>query len=161
MSMELVHHENGRFGVKPLFLGFIPVKVPFLDPIEFSFKSVEGELLSGVYGDGAALESVGRRVDRPRLGEPWLSRRGTYLAIDLGDDFELLTRFDVVERDGFLFVEGKVYGMEPFSWMLSPVNDDYAVWAGIGRNAGDTVAFEQRGGTTYLSFGGYVYRKAN
>lgn len=160
MKMELIPYDHGRFGVKPLLFGFIPVKIPFLETIEFSFQEVEGDMLSAVYGDGVPLEATGIRVEQPRLSETWLSRQGTYQAIDLGDDFAFVSTFELVKRDGFLFLDGQAYDRFPFSMMLSPAGDDYALHSGIGRHSGETFAFEQKEGETLLHYAGYVYRKS-
>jgi CubicO group peptidase (beta-lactamase class C family) len=159
MKMELVPYDNGRFGVKPLLFGFIPIKIPFLDTMEFSFKEVEGNMLSGVYSDGTPLLSVGIRVEQPRLDETWLSRQGIYEAIDLGDDFPIISPWKLVEREGFLFIEGKLYGKLPFSLVLTPANDDYAFWGGLGRGSGETFTFEEKDGEILIHYSGYVYRK--
>jgi hypothetical protein len=127
--------------------------------MEFSFQEMEGDMLSAVYGDGVAFEAIGIRVQQPRLNETWLSRQGTYEAIDLGDDFAFTSQVEVVKRDGFIFIEGQVYGIFPFSMMLTPAGDDYAITSGIGRRAGETLSFEQREGETLLHYAGFVYRK--
>jgi CubicO group peptidase (beta-lactamase class C family) len=159
MKMELLPYDNGRFGVKPLLFGFIPIKIPFLETMEFSFKEVDGDMVSGVYSDGAPLLAIGIRVEPPWLDDTWLSRLGTYEAIDLGDDFPIISPWELVEREGFLFIEGKLYGKLPFSLVLTPANDDYALWGGLGRGSGETFTFEENEGETLIHYSGYVYRK--
>lgn len=157
--MEMIPYDNGRFGLKPLLFGFIPIKVPFLDTLEFSFKRVEGDMLSAVYSDGIPLLAIGMRVDQLRLSQNWLARQGTYEAIDLGDDFPIISPLEVMEKEGFLLIDGKLCGILPFSLMLTPAGDGFAFWGGLGRGSGETFAFEEKDGETFIHYAGCTYRK--
>jgi hypothetical protein len=66
---------------------------------------------------------------------------------------------ELIIEDGFALLKSKLYGSLPYSFVLMPVNDDYALWGGIGRRTGDTFIFEEKDGDTRIKYSGYVYCK--
>jgi hypothetical protein len=162
MKMKLLPNAEGRYRLQPMLLGFIPISVPFLEPMEISFVEVDGDLLSGIYQHGAALPESGLRVEKPNLSEIWLDREGTYDLINADDgEFPVIAPWEFSVNDGFPTISGKLYGESPFAMVIMPQDDELTLWAGLGRRAGDTIRFEETGEGTEIHYQGYVYRKSN
>jgi CubicO group peptidase (beta-lactamase class C family) len=163
MKMKFIPYDNGRFGLKPLLLGFIPVKIGFLEGIEIGFNQIEGDMISPVYDWGSALPEIGLRVEKPQITELWQARQGTYEVINAEDDFPILSPWDLELREGFLFLAGNIFGSKNmrFSIPILPVDESYALTGSgsIGRRSGETIFFEEKTGETYFRYSGYVYRK--
>lgn len=155
----MLPYDNSRFGLKLLLFKFIPVKLKFLESMEFGFTGIEGDMLSPVYMDGAPMMSWGIRVEKPLINDLWLERQGEYEVENADDDFPIVSHWELIIEDGFLLLNTKLYGSLPFSLVLMPVNDDYALWGGIGRRTGDTFIFEEKDGDTRIKYSGYIYRK--
>ena len=164
MKMKFVPYNNGRFGLKPLLLGFIPVKIGFLEGIEIGFNEIEGDMISPAYDWGSALPEIGLRVEKPQIIELWQARQGTYEVINAEDDFPILSPWDLELREGFLFLAGKLFGSKNmrFAIPILPVDKDTALTGSgsIGRRSGETIFFEEKEGDTYFKYSGYLYRKA-
>ena len=155
----MLPYDNSRFGLKLLLFKFIPVKLKFLESMEFGFTGIEGDMLSPVYMDGAPMMSWGIRVEKPLINDLWLERQGEYEVENADDDCPIVSHWELIIEDGFLLLNTKLYGSLPFSLVLMPVNDDYALWGGIGRRTGDTFIFEEKDGDTRIKYSGYIYRK--
>ena len=163
MKMKFIPYDNGRFGLKPLLLGFIPVKIGFFEGIEISFNQIEGDMISPVYDWGSALPEIGLRVEKPQITELWQARQGTYEVINAEDDFPILSPWDLELRESFLFLAGNIFGSKNMrlSIPILPVDESYALTGSgsIGRRSGETIFFEEKTGETYFRYSGYVYRK--
>ncbi len=161
MKMQLIPNAKGRYRLQPMLMGVIPITVPFLEPMEISFAEVEGDSLSGVYQDGAALPEFGIRIEKPVIGDQWYERQGTYELTNADEgEFPIIAPWEFSIKDGFPTISGKLYGSFPFSMVIIPQDDNLTLWAGIGRRAGDSIRFEERGEDTFIHYQGFVYRKA-
>ena len=162
MRMKLVPNERGRYRLKAMLLGFVPISVPFLESMEISFAEVDGDMLSGVYQNGAAIPEIGIRIERPALGDLWYGRQGTYELVNAdAGEFPVIAPWEFSIEDGFPTISGKLYGDMPFSMVVKPVDDNLTLWAGIGRRSGDTIRFERMGDDTIIRYQGYIYKKSN
>lgn len=160
LGMKMIALDNGRYRLKPMLFGFLPIRIAFLEPMEISFEEVEGEMLSGVYDNGMALPEIGIRIERPTLSQLWFDRQGTYDVVNAAEgEFLIIDPWEFTIEDGLPTVRGELYGSYPFSLVLMPQDDEVALWAGIGRRSGDTFRFEERDGTTFIHYQGLIYRK--
>jgi CubicO group peptidase (beta-lactamase class C family) len=163
MKLRYVFYDNGRFGLKPLLLGFIPIRIGFLEPFEIGFNEIEGDMISPVYSWGSPLEEIGIRIEKPKLTEVWQARQGTYEVSNLDDDFPVLSPWELEIQDGIPFLVGNLFGSKNmrFGIPIMPVNDTLALTGSgsIGRRSGETVIFGEKAGETYFTYAGYRYRK--
>ena len=163
MKMRYVPYENGRFGLQPLLLGFIPIRIGFLEPFEIGFREIEGDMISPVYRWGSPIEEIGIRIEKPKLTEVWQARQGTYEVSNFDDDFPVLSPWELVIQDGIPFLIGNLFGSRNmrFGIPIMPVDDSLALTGSgsIGRRSAETVIFEEKAGETYFTYAGYVYQK--
>ena len=120
-------------------------------------------MISPVYNGGSPLEEIGLRIEAPQLTEPWQDRQGTYEAINVDDDFPVLSPWVLEINDGFPFLTGDLFGSKNmrFSILILPVDETVALSGSgsIGRRSGETIIFEEESGETYFRYSGYVYKK--
>ena len=162
MKMKLILNAEGRYRLQPILLGFLPITVPFLEPIEISFVEIEDDMLSGVYQHGSALPEVGIRIEKPVLGQEWYERQGTYEVINADEgEFPIIAPWEFAIEDGLPTISGELYDSFPFSFVVMPQDDKLTLWAGIGRRAGDSIRFEEQGEDTFIHYQGYVYKKTD
>jgi hypothetical protein len=163
MKMRYLPYDNGRFGLQPLLLGFIPIRIGFLEPFEIGFSDIEGDMISPVYSWGSPIEEIGIRIEKPKLNEVWEERQGSYEVSNLDDDFPVLSPWELVIQDGIPFLVGNLFGSRNmrFGIPIMPVDDSLALTSSgsIGRRSGETIFFEEKAGETYFTYAGYVYRK--
>jgi hypothetical protein len=164
MKMRILPNENGRFGLKPLLLGFIPLNIDFFQGIEIGFHDIEGDMVSPVYNWGSPLEEIGLRIEPPQLSELWQTRQGTYEVVNADDDYPVLSPWTLEIDQGFPFLTGNLFGSKnmSFSILIIPVHDTLALTGSgsIGRRSGETMIFEEKSGESYFRYSGYIYKKA-
>jgi hypothetical protein len=163
MKMRYVPYNNGRFGLQPLLLGFIPIRIGFLEPFEIGFSEVEGDMISPVYSWGSPLEEIGIRIEKPKLTEVWQARQGMYEVSNLDDDFPVLSPWELEIQDGIPFLIGNLFGSRNmrFGIPIMPVDDTLALTGSgsIGRRSGETIIFGEKAGEPHFTYAGYIYRK--
>lgn len=129
--------------------GFLAPATAFGDlPLKRADIAGHALLVMGLPGERQIL---GEKLAAPNVPAAWLARLGKYRVIN-PDTPESKTPLSLSYRNGFLFLKS---GALP-ERMLAPVNDQEAVFAGLGRGLGETVAAEERDGRTYLRYSGYV-----
>jgi len=163
MKMRYLLYDNGRFGLQPLLLGFLPIQIGFLEQYEIGFRDIEGDMISPVYSWGSPLAEIGIRIEKPKLTELWQARQGTYEVSNLDDDFPVLSPWELVIQDGIPFLVGNLFGSRNMSFgiPIMPVDDTLALTGSgsIGRRSGETIIFGEKAGETYFMYAGYIYRK--
>jgi len=168
---KLVPHENGRFSLRYMLFGVIPLNPNVLQGKELSFQQVEGHDVLVLHQQGLR-ELLGERITRIPIPKAWLERLGTYVIVNPNEDSQETDRATKIVlgcRDGLLINEITYPSLREFgigetvSLPLSPVSDVEAVFFGLGGMAilGETLhAFEQDG-EPWLRFSGYHLKRVD
>lgn len=138
-STKLVFKPNGMgsFSVTAKLLGFIPIKVKGQN---FIFQTIDN-VDYVVFTDGADTSVIGQRVVKAEITNAWRERFANYEIVNDTYPFKVMSDFVLREKDGWLFMDVKIFNKDKVSMILRPLSDNEAVVEGIGRNTGATVSF--------------------
>jgi CubicO group peptidase (beta-lactamase class C family) len=146
-QLKLTPYSNGLFRFPP---GEIP--------LELGLTVVDGDVVAPVYFQGFSVWVwTGRRIERHPHSEVWKSRAGRYELVEGLERTAFYPWFEIRYEDGLLFADTEFGG--PTRLTLLPSTEDECLTAGLGRGADETFSFEDRDGTTYLTYSGLTYRK--
>lgn len=141
--LELVPTPQKTFAPVIQAFGFVPVRPDLLTGIELSFDDVDGQQVLVSHHRGLRI-ARGVRVAPADAAAPlspsWLARVGHWQNPEQGDDQITVDGADVFVDDGYLWIRAFVtHAPKPLLLPLSPIDDDEAVTAGVGRYLGETV----------------------
>lgn len=94
---------------------------------------------------------LGEKLAQPHLSKAWSQRVGTYQLTNKGDDVEIPSALYLHIKEGFLILIGG-----PADLVLTPLNDQEAIIAGLGRGLGQTITFGTHGKQQTLRYMGLV-----
>jgi CubicO group peptidase (beta-lactamase class C family) len=157
-TFHLVPRENGKFGVKYVFLGLIPFNIAVLDNYEISHAIVAGhEILRASIKSSNLL--VAEKIQPVPVPASWQARAGKYSIQNLGNDVSVFEKIRLRYDGTWLFLECTMpfHFKGTYRFPLKPVTDTEAVLSGLGgRSMGETVRVVKAGGKELLSYSGYL-----
>jgi CubicO group peptidase (beta-lactamase class C family) len=164
-SVQIVPLAGGRFTVRYLLFGFLPVRMRELERSTFSFRSIVGHEVI-IEHRGPFRRLAGTKLVRVPIPPAWKARLGTWDCVDPGDEQVYVRSLTLSERSGFLLLDATTYakardsGM-PWGAVLEPLSDTEAIAPGIqhSRSGGQTLLATQDGGGELLAFAGYRFRR--
>jgi len=132
------HNNHGTFSLKAKIFGFIPINIKNQQIFFRNIDNVDYMLFT----DGTKDTTViGERISKPVISDIWRNRFGTYEIVNDSTEFKIVSDFKIMEKDGMICVEAKVFGKDKMSLVLKPVSENEAIVEGIGRNTGGTAFF--------------------
>ena len=156
-SFQLVPQADGKFSLRYLLLGFIPIKVGALGNQRLLFADIQGRKVVALYANGM-IQGVGEKAQRVAVPKVWLNRLGAYEILNAGDDYLIFKDFNFRYDDGWLILDLTV-GSMPVSVSLSPVSDTEVVILGLGRYMGETIRAVTIDDEERLRYSGYELRR--
>ncbi len=137
-SFSLSKHDDGRFYLKYLLFGFIPISVDELDEIGFSLETIEGhQLILAQVGQDQFL--AGEKLSKSHIADAWKKRLGQYEIVNQLEPEKIqIHEFELKLVDGFLIVNVGT-GSGNFSYIIKTLNNDEAINTGMGRGFNETI----------------------
>jgi CubicO group peptidase (beta-lactamase class C family) len=166
-KVQIVPLAGGRFTVRLLLFGFLPVRVKELERSTFSFEVFCGRTVL-VEHRGPYRRLAGTRLESPCLPAGWRNRLGTWECVDAGAGMVYERTLTLREQSGFLVLGAETWGTVrqsslPWGAVLQPISDAEAIIPGIqhSRSAGATLRAIAAEGGELLRFEGYLFRRAS
>lgn len=159
-TFRLEARPDGKLQPRYRLLGLFPVDLGEYGFLGVSRKTVAGrDILAASAGAVEAL--VGERVIPAPIPEAWRRRVGRYECVNAGDDVRVYDRVSLQEKDGMLLVDFSLpdYGNFPMTFVLRPLSDDEAIFAGLWRGMGETVRAVSRDDGEVILYSGYELKK--
>jgi len=146
-ELKLTPYSNGLFRFPPGEM-----------PLELGLTAVDSDVVAPVYFQGFSVWVwTGRRIERRPHSEVWRSRAGRYEPVEGLERTAFYPWFDLRYEDGLFFADTEFGG--PTRLTLLPRTEDECLTPGLGRGADETFSFEERDGTTYLTYSGLTFRR--
>ncbi len=165
-KVQIVPLAGGRFSVRWLLLGFIPLRLAELERSTFSFDEIAGSAVI-VEHRGPFKRLAGTRLEKREIPAGWKGRRGKWDCIDPGNGMVQVRSLELREHSGFLVLNVKTFatvtqGSLPWSAVLQPLSGTEAIVPGLqhSRSAGETLRAVEAGGGELLRFQGNLFRRA-
>ena len=139
-SFRLFPHADGRFSLRYLLLGFIPIKIGALERMRLSFAEIDGRKVVALYSNDM-FQGLGEKIQPVSISDAWLNRLGTYEIRNAGDDELFFKDFRLRYDSGLLKLDVTfpVAANIKVSLALAPVSDTEAVIYGLGDYMGETI----------------------
>lgn len=154
-TFKLKPYENGKYGLRFLLLGFIPIKVGRLDGLYFSYREQNGEKMLTLHQGGKEY-FFAKKFESKLPSDKWLERLGEYRITNLGNDHQIIYNTEL-KRDGdvlYLSFEPQLYEDITMNMPLRRLNDNTALIIGYGRWQGDRIRYKRKADTTILQYSG-------
>ncbi len=151
--LEMRPTPQGTFRLFESWLGLLHRQPAALSELELSFDRIGDHEVLVAWSRGRR-SLAGTRLVRPRVPDRWRERTGTYRSHAAEGDL-IVERIELELEEGFLVSRIELgVGDVSLEMALAPVDAQRAVVLGVGRNRGDVVHFDDRGGETLLRFWG-------
>ncbi len=146
---------DGTFRLRLLVFGLFPLEPEELKGVRAGLVDVAGRHVI-VASARQARTYVGERIAPRAIPDAWRARLGPYAIADMGDDYPLLKDFELAEEAGFLVLRiGTFRSSQVATLPLLAADDGEAVFAGAGRNLGETLRAERGLEGQELHYTGY------
>jgi hypothetical protein len=164
--VRIVPLDNGRFTLRYLLLGFLPIRRDELERSTFSFQKING---FGVIVEhrGPFSRIAGTRLEPAPIPQMWKDRLGSWECLDPGDGMVSLHSLELKEYRGFLMMNVETYATvherSQFGGaVLKPLTEDEAVVAGVqhSRTAGETLQAMSIQGKEVLRYNGCFFKRS-
>ncbi len=159
-SIRLTPRADGQLRMEYRLFGLFPISLGELDHIGISRTTIAGEDILKATLDGQEI-LVGKRLQPKTVPWRWLTRIGSYEAVNAGDDAILFDQVELRCDNDMLVID---YAMPLFfngklGLAIEPLSDTEAVIAGLGRMMGETIQMVRQDDTELFRFAGYLFRK--
>lgn len=162
--VRIVPLENGRFTLRLVLFGFLPIRLEELERSTFSFQEIEDfEVILEHRGPFSRI--AGTKLDPVPIPAAWRDRLGTWECLDPGDGLIALRTITLWEHKGFLVANvetlARIHESSLFGGaVLEPLNENEAIVPGIqhSRNAGETLQALMKQGEELLRYNGCYFR---
>lgn len=149
----------GLYRMQYRLFGLVPVNVPALNKIRIGFGRIDDrEYMIARFRGWDFI--FGEKVVPQKLPEQWQARLGNYSVLN---NDEVLSVKDITLHmlNGILCLgySAPPYIPERVDFPLSIIDDNVAVFSGMGRNLGDRVVFEQKDDAVLMQLSGFTGRK--
>jgi hypothetical protein len=165
-KVQIVPLAGGRFSVRWLLLGFIPLRLEELERSTFSFEETAGSAVI-VEHRGPFKRLAGTRLEKREIPAAWKGRLGKWECIDPGDDMVQLRSLELREQSGFLVLDVETFATVsqaglPWGAVLHPLSGTEGIVPGMqhSRSAGETLRAVEAGVGEMLRFQGNLFRRA-
>lgn len=160
-TFNLVPHDNGKFGIKYVFLGLFPFSLAVLNSYEVSYAKVAGrEILRASIKSSDLL--IAEKIQPTPVPTAWKARAGKYTIQNLGNDVSIFEKIRLRYDGTWLLLECSMpfHFKGTYRFPLKPVSDTEAILTGLGgRSMGETVRVVTVKGKELLSYSGYLLGK--
>lgn len=161
-TFRLEARPDGKLRPRYRLLGLFPLSLGEYDFLGVSRKTVAGRDILAA-SDGTRETLVGERVIPAPVPAAWRRRVGRYEFRNAGRDVRLYDQVSLREEEGLLLVDYSLpmFGNLPMTFVLRPLSDDEAVFAGLWRGMGETVRAVRRDDGEVILYSGYELKKVS
>ena len=162
-SFKLYKRQDGRYKLKYLLFGFIPLSFEDLDEVGFSLETVDGHELIVVDVDHHRF-LAGEKVLATPIASGWKQRLGNYeLLNQIEPEGYQIDNLELKIEDGFLVAHISMANSDDASFILKTLNSTEAILAGMGRGFNETIRVaHDESNTEILMYSGLRFlRKAD
>lgn len=162
---RLTPSGNDWHTLRYLLLGSIPIRVAELADVRFAFARVDQRQVILVKDPGGSTIRFGERLQPRPIPEAWRARAGDYNLINAPDaesTFMTTPHAKVRVEDGYLVLYLHLAVPEPteLSWVIFPLTDNEAVFAGLSDYlGGETLQVVQDHGMERFFLAGYKFEQ--
>lgn len=146
-KLTLKPHKKDKYSLQfsYKFLGLFPVNLGWVGRLKIQAEEIDGHsLLVGYSGTHKRL--VGERVAPRAIDDIWFKRAGRYYPIEnLEPDMFKIDYWELLPEADYLIARVVPMDGEILEFILLPQSEGQATVAGLGRNLGSTVFFEDKG----------------
>lgn len=155
--------DTPEFILKYRLLGLIPIQEKNLKGMQFYIANIEGHDLIVVKSKNHIFP-FGIKVRSQVINKLWKKRLGKYTSADKDlketSPFFTWNSFELKLEDGFLLATVTTQKGEPFTYVLTIVNDEELLIEGMGRSFRETIKIINNGSDDeQLSYQGYRFKK--
>ncbi|MFP4013729.1 MAG: serine hydrolase domain-containing protein [Chitinispirillaceae bacterium] len=167
IPLSLKQNSDSTFTPYIKLLGFIPLNLPMLKHTTFSFHKVNGKNLLSYRYRGITLERGIKFTPEP-ISAAWTKRAGLYTVVNQVStpmkEKEMKRMFDIDKidlgvdtKDHILYIRLKGQNSRI---PLKEISNHEALIQGISRGAGETIRAFSENGEDFISYGGFILKKA-
>ncbi|MDH3599356.1 MAG: beta-lactamase family protein [Candidatus Tectomicrobia bacterium] len=160
MRLRRLSDEGWWGSPRYLLLGSIPLKIGALESWRFSFAEIDGQRMIAMKRNDGYWQRFGERVEPVPIPDAWRARVGDYNLVNAPDaevNFARTPHASFVVENGFMILRLHLRVPNPMQldWIVLPVDDERAVFAGLSDHLGGEAL--RANGRKSFSYSGYRF----